>query len=139
MADLNKWIGAGRLTADPELKQTPNGKPVATFSVACNGYTNKQTGETQVSFINVVAWNNTALFVNRYFSKGSKILIVGEIQTRSWTAQDGSKRYATEVKANEVHFVEKKTFAAENLGAYDEVVNDGVEYEEMSDDESLPF
>ena len=139
MADLNKWIGAGRLTADPELKQTPNGTPVATFTVAVNGYTDKQTGKTQVAFINVVAWNSTAEFVNRYFNKGSKILIVGEIQTRSWKAQDGSMRYATEVKANEVYFTSEKkdTQTEQTSGVYSE--NDDTDFEEMTTDEDLPF
>ena len=138
MADLNKWIGMGNLTADPELKQTPNGTPVATFTVAVNGYTNKQTGETQTAYVNVVAWNNTAEFVNRYFRKGNKICVVGEIQTRSWTAQDGSKRYATEVKANEVYFAGKKEAQAEQTsGAYSE--NDDTGFEEMTNDDDLPF
>lgn len=139
MADLNRWIGMGRLTADPELKQTPNGNPVATFTVACNGYTNKQTGETHTDFINCVAWNGTAEFIKRYFGKGDMICIHGSIQTRSWKAQDGSMRYATEIKVDDVYFTGKKkeTQAEQTSGAYSG--NDDTEFEEMTDDSDLPF
>ena len=106
--NFNKVILGGRLTADPELKSTPAGVPVTSFTVAFNRRTDKN-GETKADFINVTAWRNTAEFVTRFFHKSSPICIVGSIQTRSWTDPQGQKRYATEVVADEVFFVDSKS------------------------------
>lgn len=102
---LNKAILMGRLTKDPELRHTGTGKPVATFTVATdNGH-----GETKkTDFINCVAWNKTAEFVSKWFSKGQMIVVVGRLSTRSWESRDGRKNYATEVVTNEVYFGESK-------------------------------
>lgn len=102
---INKVILMGRLTRDPELRHTGTGKPVCSFSVAVdNGY-----GENrQTDFINCVAWNKTAEFVNQYFGKGKMIIVIGRISTRTWEGQDGKKNYVTEVVANEVSFGESK-------------------------------
>lgn len=102
---LNKAILMGRLTHDPELRHTGTGKPVATFTVAIdNGYgENKKT-----DFINCVAWNKTAEFVAKWFSKGQMIIVEGRISTRTWDGNDGRKNYATEVVAHEVQFGESK-------------------------------
>ncbi|MBQ8509083.1 MAG: single-stranded DNA-binding protein [Clostridia bacterium] len=110
--NLNKVILGGRLTANPELKQTQSGIMVTSFTIAVNrrfqskGDDGQQT--QQADFINVVAWRQQAEFVCRYFHKGSSICVVGSIQTRSWTDQQGGKRYATEVVADEVNFVDAK-------------------------------
>ena len=109
--NFNKCILAGRLTADPELKATPSGIPVITFTVEVNRQKPKDGGEQQADFINCVAWRSTAEFITNYFSKGSAIMIVGAIQVRSWTDQSGQKRYTTEVIASEAHFVESKSSA----------------------------
>ena len=106
--NLNKVILGGRLTGDPELKTTPNGVQVTSFSVAVNRAHKGKAGEAQADFINVTAWRGTAEFICRYFKKGSSICIVGSIQTRTWTDQNGSKQYATEVVADEAHFVDSK-------------------------------
>lgn len=102
---INKAILMGRLTRDPELRHTNSGTPVCSFSIAINnGY-----GENQsTDFINCVAWNKQAEFVERNFSKGKMIIVVGRIQTRTWEGADGKKNYATEVVANEVSFGESK-------------------------------
>lgn len=102
---INKVILMGRLTKDPELRRTGNQTPVCTFSIAVdNGYgENKQT-----DFINCVAWNKTAEFVSKYFTKGKMIIVIGRISTRSWETQDGKRNYATEVIASEVSFGESK-------------------------------
>lgn len=105
--NMNKVILGGRLTADCELKQTPQGVSVATFTIAVNRRTSKEQ-EQQADFINCVAWRNTAEFISKYFKKGSSISIVGSIQTRSWTDNNGNNRYATEVKADEAYFVDGK-------------------------------
>lgn len=104
---FNKVILMGRLTSDPELKQTQNGVTVTSFNIAVDRRF-KQGEERQTDFPTIVAWRQTAEFVTRYFKKGSAILICGELQTRSWEDQQGNKRYATEVVANEVSFCESK-------------------------------
>lgn len=108
--NLNKAIIAGRLTADPELKSTGSGVPVISFRVAVNRKYKPKDGEeqTQADFIDVTAWRSTAEFVSKYFHKGSSICVVGSIQTRTWTDQNGQKRYATEIVADEVNFVDSK-------------------------------
>ncbi len=102
---INKAILMGRLTRDPELRHTGSGTPVCSFSIAIdNGY-----GENRsTDFINCVAWNKTAEFVEKYFTKGRMIIVVGRISTRTWEGQDGKKNYATEVVASEVSFGESK-------------------------------
>ena len=105
---LNKAILVGRLTADPELKQTPSGVSVCSFSIAINRPYSGKGGERQTDFIDIVAWRNTAEFVTRYFCKGNAIGIDGSIQTRSYTDKQGSKRTAFEVVADAVSFVESK-------------------------------
>lgn len=105
----NKAILVGRLTADPELKQTPNGVAVTSFSIAVNrSYMNKQTGERQTDFLDIVAWRNTAEFICRYFSKGKAILVEGTIQTRTYVDKQGQNRRAWEIVADSAHFVESK-------------------------------
>ena len=108
---INKAILMGRLTRDPELRHTGSGTPVCSFSIAIdNGYGDNRTTD----FINCVAWNKTAEFVEKYFTKGRMIIVVGRIQTRTWEGQDGKKNYATEVVASEVSFGESKRNADES-------------------------
>lgn len=106
--NLNKVILGGRLTSDVELKQTQSGVSVCSFSIAVNRKYAKE-GEQQVDFINCQAWRGTAEFISKYFRKGSSICITGAIQTRSWSDQQGNKRYATEVVVDEAMFVDSKT------------------------------
>ncbi|MDO4744083.1 MAG: single-stranded DNA-binding protein [Clostridia bacterium] len=102
---INKAILMGRLTRNPELRHTGSGTPVCSFSIAIdNGYGDNRSTD----FINCVAWNKTAEFVEKYFTKGRMIIVVGRIQTRTWEGQDGKKNYVTEVVANEVSFGESK-------------------------------
>ena len=110
MASLNKVLLIGNLTADPELKSTTNGKSVCNFSIAVNRPFVKEGSNVQdVDFINVTAWGKTAEFVAAYFAKGEPIFICGALQVRSWNDSDGTKRYATEVNADEVSFVRSKS------------------------------
>ena len=105
---INKAILMGRLTRDPELRHTGSGTPVCSFTIAIdNGYGDNRSTD----FINCVAWNKTAEFVEKYFTKGRMIIVVGRIQTRTWEGQDGKKNYATEVVASEVSFGESKRSA----------------------------
>ena len=106
---LNHIVIMGRLTRDPELRTTPNGVSVASFTVAVDqDYTSKESGEKQTDFINCVAWRSTGEFVNRYFSKGSMIVVSGRLQIRNYTDRDGNKRNAAEIVADNVYFGESK-------------------------------
>lgn len=138
---FNKVILIGNLCANPELKQTPSGASVCSFSIAVNRRRSKE-GNTETDFINIVAWRTTAEFIARYFKKGQAILVCGQIQTRSWTDNSGVKRYATEVVADEVSFVGSKEGAtgAKNepqAQSYASVATPN--FEEISSDEDLPF
>ena len=104
MASLNKVIIMGNLTADPELRTTASGIAVTSFTVAVQRRYAKETDEVKADFINVVAWRQSAEFVTKYFSKGRSIVVEGSLQTRSYTATDGSRRYITEVVADNVQF-----------------------------------
>ena len=106
--NFNKIILGGRLTADPELKTTPSGISVTTFSIAVNKRV-KEGEEAQADFFNVTAWRQTAEFITRYFRKASSICVVGELHNRSWVDQQGQKRYATEIVASEAFFVDAKS------------------------------
>lgn len=105
---MNKVILVGRLTADPELRQTPQGTAVTRFTVAVDRRFRRE-GSQQADFITCVAWRQQAEFVCRYFNKGKLIGIEGSIQTRSWDGQDGKRQYATEVVCDNVEFVGSKT------------------------------
>lgn len=107
MANFNKVILAGRLTGDPELKQTPQGVSVTTFSVAVNRKYKGADGQYQADFFNVVAWRNTAEFITKHFKKGRAIIVCGSLQNRSWE-KDGQKHTVTEIVADEVDFADSK-------------------------------
>lgn len=113
MASFNKVILMGRLTSAPELKQTPSGASVTSFTLAVDRKYNKGD-EKQCDFVTIVAWKQTAEFICKYFGKGQAMLVCGELQTRSWKDSNGNNRYATEVKADEVNFCETKKEAEGN-------------------------
>ena len=151
--NFNKVILGGRLTADPELKTTPSGVSVTTFPLAVNRRTGKD-GESAADFFTVTAWRSTAEFVTRFFRKGSSICVIGSLQTKNWTDQNGDRRYRVDVIADEVLFVDSKTEApdAQNVSAANgkglpppqvfmtpNARSQIVELEELGDDEELPF
>ena len=92
---LNKIFLQGRLVADPELRHTQSGIPVASFRIAVDRDFKNQNGEKEADFINIVAWRGTAEFVTRFFSKGRMIIVDGRLQVRDYTDRDGNRRYAT--------------------------------------------
>ncbi len=102
---MNKAILIGNLTRDPEVRTTNSGVSVCTFTVAINRRVANQQGVREADFINIVTWRQLAELCGRYLAKGRKVAVVGSIQTRSYDAQDGSKRYVTEVVADEVEFI----------------------------------
>ena len=104
---LNKTILIGRLTREPELKQTPNGVNVCSFSIAVNRRYKNTEGNYDADFVNCVAWRQTGEFVSKYFTKGSMVAVVGSLQTRKYE-KDGQKRTVTEVLVDEVNFCGEK-------------------------------
>ena len=104
---MNKVILMGRLTRDPEMRQTPNGVAVCGFSIAVNRRFAKE-GQQAADFINCTAWRQQAEFICKYFQKGSMIAIVGQLQSRSWENQEGKRQYSTEVMVDEVYFTGSK-------------------------------
>ena len=143
---LNCIVLMGRLVADPELRTTTTGKSVCSFRIAVDrGYV-KAGEERKADFIPVVAWEGTANFVSRYFSKGSMIAVQGQLQSRQYEDNSGAKRTAYEVLAREVSFCGSKAetgtntvFAApaQAAPAYQTAVPG--DFEEITDDEDLPF
>ena len=102
---LNRIILMGRLTRDPELRQTQSGASVANFSLAVDrDFKDKQTGEKTTDFIDIVAWRSSAEFVSRFFTKGRMAVVEGRLQLRDWTDKDGNKRRTAEVLAEHVYF-----------------------------------
>ncbi len=149
MASFNKVILVGNLTADPELKQTSQGTSVCSFTLAINRRTSRNDqGQQTADFITVVAWRQTAEFVAKYFKKGRPLLVCGQIQTRKWTDNQGNTRYATEVVADEVTFVENKSsgdttsgggYTPDSYGTPGYHNNAAPEFEEVQGDDNLPF
>lgn len=105
---LNFSIIMGRLTRDVELRRTNSGKPVASFTVAVDRDFAPDGQERETDFIDCVAWNGTAEFVEKYFKKGSMIIVKGRLQIRSWTDKDGNKRRNAEIIADNVYFGDSK-------------------------------
>lgn len=142
--NINKSILGGRLTADPELKQTASGISACSFTIAVNRRYAKD-GQQEADFITCQAWRQTAEFICKYFKKGSSICVTGAIQTRSWTDNNGQKRYATDVVVDEAYFVDGKNDAEQaqtaNTGSYMPPAynTQQPQFEQISDDEKLPF
>lgn len=133
----------GRLTADPELRHTPNDIPVITFTLAVERSYAKSGEQRQADFIDIVAWRYTAEFVSRYFQKGQLVAIRGSIQTRTYTDKEGKKRKAFEIIADQVHFAEGKRDTSppsQGDNRNEEALNTGPDdFEEVPTDDDLPF
>ena len=106
---LNHIVLMGRLVRDPELRRTQSGVPVATFSLAVDrDFGNRETGEKECDFIDIVAWRQTGEFVSKYFTKGRMAVVSGRLQIRSWNDKEGNKRRTAEVVADNVYFGDSK-------------------------------
>lgn len=116
--NLNKAMVIGNLTRDPEVKNTPSGSTVASFSVATNFIWNDQSGQKQekVEFHNIVAWRKLAEICGQYLRKGSKVYIEGRLQTRDWVGQDGVKRYRTEIVAENMIMLDRAGNSGQRTG-----------------------
>ena len=140
---LNTITIMGRLTRDPELRATPQGTSVASFTLAVDRDYGKGE-DKQTDFIDCVAWRTTAEFVSRYFTKGRMAVVKGRLQIRPWEDKNGNKRRSAEVVADSVYFGDSKkeeTSAPANYGAApSESQYSGLDgFTEISDDEDLPF
>ena len=151
--NLNKVILGGRLTADPELKQTRSGTPVCAFAVAVNRK-HQTEGQPQTDFINCQAWRQSAEFLCRYFRKGSSVCIIGSLQVRTYTDKNSQQRTVTDVVAEEFNFVDargeisasapsneapKANPASYIPEAYTANLSSQATFEDVAQDDELPF
>lgn len=132
---LNKTFLQGRLVADPELRHTASGVAWASFRLAVDrDFKDKETGERQADFISVLAWRQTAVFVEKYFSKGRMAIVEGKLQTRNYE-KDGVRVYVTEVVADNVYFGDSKR---DDGGSKPDEFREP-EFTDYNDDGNLPF
>lgn len=135
---LNHITIMGRLTKDPDFRHTPNGVPVAAFTLAVDRDFKNNSGEKETDFIDVVAWRNTAEFVRKYFAKGRMAVADGRLQIRGYTDKDGNKRKAVEVVAENVYFADSKKDT--DSGYSQGYAQSGEDFEPVDDDYGdLPF
>ena len=136
---LNEIVLQGRLTRDPEAKATASGISCATFTLACEQDYRNQSGERDTDFFDVVAWRGTGDFVQRYFRKGQMAVVKGRLQTRQWTAEDGSKRKTVQIVADSVYFCD----SAKETGNTSQAKTDPAPVEETEytpiETDDLPF
>lgn len=130
---INKAILTGRLTAAPDLKSTQTGTLVTAFTLAVDRRFKSQDGTRATDFINCVAWRNTAEFICKNFGKGDMIGVVGEIQTRKYKDKDGNTRTAFEI------IVDEASFCGGNNTRTEEATPETPTFEEISNNEDLPF
>ena len=132
---LNEIILQGRLTADPELKVTSTNKSVTSFSLAVERDFSTE-GEKETDFINIVAWNGTAEFITKYFTKGKQMIVRGSLRIRHYQTENGEKRKVTEVLADKVYFSGDKEKTSNNVN----FPPNNEEFVVVDDnDENLPF
>lgn len=127
---MNKVFIVGRLTKAPEHKTTPNGVSVTTLSVAVTRRTNRE----QADFFNVIAWRGLADNCAKYLVKGQQVAVAGELRTRSYEANDGSKRYVTEIQADDIEFLAKPGAASASADSFG-----GMQEVDYESEEELPF
>lgn len=129
---LNYIVAQGRLTKNPELRKTPNGVSVTSFTIAVE----RDFDKNATDFIDVVAWRNTAEFVSKYFTKGRMVIVTGKLQIRKWTDKEGNERRTAEIIADKAYFSDSK-----NSGTSDftEATGDIEPMENAEEDYDLPF
>jgi len=151
---MNQVQLVGNICRDPEYRTLQSGVTCCQFTVACQRKFKNAQGQYDADFINCVAWRQTADFINRYFIKGNKIGLVGTLQTRSYDAQDGTKRYVTEVIVENVEFVAPRQDSGSSYGSpspaqqrqqpqqrneQQRMDMSGQGFQEVEDDDELPF
>lgn len=141
---MNKVFLMGRLTKDPELRMTATGTPVCSFSLAVDRSYVRQGEERKADFFNIVAWRNQAEFCKKYLTKGTKIIVIGSIQNRTWDDQNGQRHYATDIIAEEINFAESKRNdgmqqAPQSMAAPIATPDSGSGFYPIEDDSDMPF
>lgn len=147
---MNKVILLGRLTRDPEMKNTTTGKAVTRFTLAVDRRFKNKDGQKEADFINIVVWGKQAEFAAQYLSKGSQISVSGRLQVSSYDGQDGQRRYMTEVVADEINFVssgqKSSTAGFQQTSAPQSDSNNNMsvmgldeDFHLMADDDDIPF
>lgn len=134
---MNKVILIGNLTKDPEISTTSNGVSVCRFSLAVSRRYTNADGERETDFLNVVAWRALADNCHKFIKKGSKVAVVGNIQSRNYEASDGTKRYVTEIVAEEVEFL--NTTRGDGAPEKESKKDEEVTKLQPIDDDGLPF
>ena len=138
---MNKVVLIGRLVKDPELRFTPgSGAAVTTITLAIDKY-NSKTGQKEADFVPVIIWGKQAESTANYMTKGSQVAISGRVQTRSYDAKDGTKKYVTEVVANEVEFLGSKGSNNSNQAPQEDVFggNFDEDIEPVNNPDEMPF
>jgi single-strand DNA-binding protein len=135
---LNRVILMGRITHDLELKTTPNGTSVLSFSVAVERSYAKQGEERQTDFINCVAWRQQAEFISRYFGKGRMIAVEGQLRTRTYEDKNGVKHYVTEVYVDNASFTGESK-EREHIHNNPETSYNEKDYEDVLSEDAIPF
>ena len=132
---LNKVLIIGHLGRDPEMRYTPSGRPVTTFSVATSRSWKTSEGErkTETEWFNIVAWGSLAEICNQYLKKGQQVYIEGRLQTRRWEDDDGNKRSTTEVVAREMTMLGDRRDRKEDEGEHE------VDESDTGDEDEFPF
>ena len=133
---MNKCILIGNLTKDPELSTTTNGVSVCRFAIAVSRKYSNAEGERETDFLNIIVWRSLGENCHKFLKKGSKVGIVGNIQSRSYDATDGTKRYVTEIVAEEVEFLSTRN--SDDSGRVDSP-SEEVSKLQPIDDDGLPF
>lgn len=136
---MNKVILIGNLTRDPELNTTNSGISVCRFALAVQRRFTNANGEREADFLDIVVWRAQGENCAKYLKKGSKCCVVGQIQKRSYEAQDGTKRYITEIVADEVEFLSTKQSSGDDEGYVKEQKSEVVADLQPVDDDTLPF
>lgn len=139
---MNKWIGMGRLTRDPEVRYSQSGSAVANFSVAIDRRY-KRDGETTADFFNCTAFGKTGEFVEKYLRKGTKVVIEGELQNNNYEDKNGTKHYSVQIIVNQIEFAESKSSQTNSNDTAESEANapadDGFMNIPDGIDEELPF
>ncbi len=134
---LNRIVLIGRLTRDPELRYTPSGVAVASFSLAVDRPFANQQGERETDFIDIVVWRKLAETVSGHLQKGRLVAVQGRLQIRSYETQDGQRRKAAEVVADDVRFLDKPRDSAQGAEGFADYAGPGAGAEDEADD--VPF
>jgi single-strand DNA-binding protein len=133
---MNKFIGIGNLVRDPELRTTANGVSMCSFTIAAQRSFKDASGNKQTDFIPVVTWRQLADTCGKYLAQGKKVAVMGELQTRNYEAKDGTRKYVTEVVADEVEFLTPREKTEPQLPPQETLDTEG--FTDIDDDE-LPF